>query len=74
MVSQGSKNQTSMALSNMESKYMALSKAIAEAICCKDCYKTLVFLNPILPQFFLTSAMALTMNPKFQNHSKHIDI
>jgi hypothetical protein len=73
MVSYGSKKQTSMALSNMESKYMALSKAIAEAICCKDCYKTLVFLNMILPQFLLTSVMAFTMNPKFHNHNVHID-
>jgi len=62
-----------MALSNMESKYMALSKAIVEAICCKDSYKTLVLKILILPQFLLTSAITLTMNPKFHNHNKHID-
>jgi hypothetical protein len=50
-----------------------LSKAIVEAVCCKDCYKSLVFLNLILPQFLLTSAMAFTMNRKLHNHSKHID-
>jgi hypothetical protein len=26
---------------------------IVEAVCCKDCYKTLVLLNMILPQFLL---------------------
>lgn len=54
-----------MALSNMKSKYMALSKTIVEAVCCKDCYKNLPFLNLILPQILLIGAMALTMNLNF---------
>lgn len=70
-----SKKQTYVALSIVESEYMALSKVDAEAIwlCCLLQELGFPQLQPTSTYIDNHIVIALTANPKFHSQSKHIE-
>lgn len=77
-VSWGAKKQKSVALSTMEAEYMALSEAIKELIFIKRQLRFMQF-NEYVKDLTIVncdnqSAILMSKNPVFHNHSKHVDI
>jgi len=75
-ISWSAKKQSSVALSTMESEYVALMQACKEAIWLQTLLKELGFEQKLPTTLFEDnqSAVALANNPVFHARSKHIDI
>jgi len=75
VISWGNKKQQSVALSSMESKYMALAKATAEAIWLRKLLHELGFIqqNSTIIYSDSQSTIVLSENPKYHSRSKHVD-
>ncbi len=76
-VSWTSHKQTTVALSTMESEYMALSDASRESIARSQFFAELNIFPPSTPITIFSdnqSALEITQNPKNYRKAKHIDI